>query len=255
MSDERKELIRALLKAIETGDEKAIAVVNPDRYIQHNPETHEGSEGLAVLFKRIAKTSPRVEVVRVFSDGDYVFAHTVYDFSSVRIGFEVFRFEGDQTVEHWDNIQEKDGPSPAGHTMTAGPTTVTDLERTTANRETVRAFIAEVLIGGDLDRIEQYVDASGYTEHNPRIGDGSDALRAALSERTVSGDCVVQYEKNHRLLAEGNFVLSVSEGALNGVHTSFYDLFRISEGKLVEHWDTVEAVPPRAEWKNENGKF
>jgi len=74
--------------AIETGDEEAVTVVNPHKYIQHNPETHEGGEGLAALFKRIARTSPRVDVVRVFSDGDYVFAHTEYDFSSVRVGFE-----------------------------------------------------------------------------------------------------------------------------------------------------------------------
>jgi len=47
----------------------------------------------------------------------------------------------------------------------------------------------------------------------------------------------------------------VSEGALNGVHTSFYDLFRIAKGKIVEHWDTIETVAPREQWENENGKF
>ncbi len=38
---------------------------------------------------------------------------------------------------------------------------------------------------------------------------------------------------DHRILAEGNFVLSVSEGSLNGAHTSFYDLFRLADGKIV----------------------
>lgn len=52
MSDRRKRLILELLKGIETGDPKAVAVVNEQKYIQHNPETHEGSEGLAALFKR-----------------------------------------------------------------------------------------------------------------------------------------------------------------------------------------------------------
>lgn len=254
MSEKRKELIRALLKGIETGDEAAVAVVNPDKYIQHNPETHEGSEGLASLFKRISKTSPRVDVVRVFSDGDYVFAHTEYDFSTLNVGFEVFRFEGDQTVEHWDNIQEKEGPGPSGHSMTDGPTTVTDLDKTTLNREVVRGFVGEILIDGRLDRIEHYMDA-GCTEHNPRLGDGPSALREALSGRTASGSRVVTYDRSHRLLAEGNFVLSVSEGVLNDVHTSFYDLFRLAAGKVVEHWDTTEPIPPRSEWKNENGKF
>lgn len=255
MSKDRKELIYALLKAIETGDEGPVAVVNPHKYIQHNPETHEGSEGLAALFKRIAKTSPRVDVVRVFADDDYVFAHTVYDFSSVRVGFEVFRFEGEQTVEHWDNIQEKEGPNPSGHSMIDGPRIATDLGSTSSNREAVRAFVDEVLINGKIEEIEHYIDASGYTEHNPRIGDGLAALRTALCERTASGSNVIQYDRNHRLLADGNFVLSVCEGALSGVHTSFYDLFRLQDRRVVEHWDTTEAVPPQAEWNNTNGKF
>ena len=50
-------------------------------------------------------------------------------------------------------------------------------------------------------------------------------------------------------------MLAVSEGSLGGVHSAIYDLFRIDEGRLVEHWDTVEAVPPRSDWKNGNGKF
>lgn len=97
-TNQRKESIRTLLKAIETGDAAAAAVVNPNKYIQHNPQTSEGGEGLADLFKRLSKTSPKVNIVRIFSDGEFIFAHTEYDFSSRRIGFEVFRFEGEQAV-------------------------------------------------------------------------------------------------------------------------------------------------------------
>jgi len=81
----RKDQICTLLKGIETSDEASVAVVNPEKYIQHSPQTHEGGEGLATLFKRLSKSSPRVNIVRVFSDGDFVFAHTEYDFSSSRI--------------------------------------------------------------------------------------------------------------------------------------------------------------------------
>ena len=103
------EQIRALLGSIETGDPGPVAVVNEARYIQHNPQTHEGSEGLAQLFKRLSQTNPRVNMVRGFQDGDYVFAHMEYDFSSRKICFEVFRFEegpeGEQAVEHWDTTE------------------------------------------------------------------------------------------------------------------------------------------------------
>ena len=252
MISNRKDQIHALLKGIESGDPASVAVVNEDKYIQHNPQTHEGSEGLAALFRRLSQSSPRVNIVRTFEDGDYVFAHTEYDFASSNIGFEIFRFEDGRAVEHWDNIQRRMGPNPSGHSMVDGPVEATDLERTEANRETVRSFVEEVLIHRRLDRLERYLDNQNYTEHNPRIASSLSALRSALSE---SASPAIAYDKLHRSLAQGNFVLSVCEGSLDGAHSAFYDLFRIAGGKIVEHWDTVEAIPPRDEWKNDNGKF
>lgn len=50
-------------------------------------------------------------------------------------------------------------------------------------------------------------------------------------------------------------MLTVSEGEFAGKAAAFYDLFRLDAGKLVEHWDVIEAIPARTEWKNANGKF
>jgi predicted SnoaL-like aldol condensation-catalyzing enzyme len=255
VTSKRKEQIHRLLKGIETGDPASVTVVNPDKYIQHNPQTREGGEGLAALFKRLSKSSPRVNIARIFSDGDYVFGHTEYDFDTRRIGFEIFRFEGDQTVEHWDNIQPRKGPNASGHSMVDGATEVTDLDRTEDNRELVRSFVDQVLINGQFDQLDLYIDDQGYTEHNPRMGDGLSRLRSALSDPASNQSISIKYDIMHLILAEGNFVLSVSEGSVNGVHSSFFDLFRLANGKVVEHWDTTEAVPPRSEWKNDNGKF
>jgi predicted SnoaL-like aldol condensation-catalyzing enzyme len=44
--------------------------------------------------------------IRVFQDGDFVFAHTEYDFFGPKIGFDIFRFEKGLIVEPWDNLQE-----------------------------------------------------------------------------------------------------------------------------------------------------
>ncbi len=255
MTSKRKNQIYTLLKGIETGDATAVTVVNENKYIQHNPQTHEGSDGLAVLFKRLSKSSPRVKIVRIFEDGDYIFAHTEYDFASSNIGFEVFRFEDDMAVEHWDNIQQRQGPNPSGHTMVDGSIEVTDLDKTETNQSIVQSFVNEVLISGQLDTLEHYIGDGSYTEHNPRIADSLYALRSALAEPATNNTMMIKYDKIHRVLAEGNFVLSVSEGSLNGIHSAFYDLFRVADGKLVEHWDTTEEIPPRNEWRNDNGKF
>lgn len=250
----RKDQIRKLLKGIETGDPASVAVVNPDKYIQHNPQTHEGGEGLAALFKRLAKSHPRVNIVRIFSDDDYVFAHTEYDFDTSRVGFEIFRFEGDLTVEHWDNIQPRKGPNISGHSMVDGPTVACDHDKTESNRNTVAAYIEDVLIADQRFHLEQYVDFGNFIEHNPD-GGGMAAMHVALSDSSADEAHYAKYEKLHRILAEGSFVLTVSEGCKNGVHTSFFDLFHLSDGKITEHWDTTEAVPPRSEWHNDNGKF
>ena len=252
MKSKKKDQIHALLKGIETGDPEAVTVVNEGKYIQHNPLTREGNVGLAELFKRLAKTSPRVEIVRIFEDGDYVFAHTDYDFNVIEVGFEVFRFEDGLVVEHWDNLQSKPtSPNPSGHTMLDGPTEATDLDRTEDNRDLVRSFVEEVLVSGRLDELDRYIDSDMYTEHNPHMSDGLPALREALS----TNDRERRYDRIHRLLAEGSFVLCVCEGFLGKEHVSFYDLFRVADGRIVEHWDTVDPVPPRSEWVNDNGKF
>lgn len=254
MMASKPDQIRALLKSIETGDPGPIAVVNEETYIQHNPQTHEGSEGLASLFLRLSKTSPRVNIVRAFEDGDFVFAHTEYDFANRNIGFEVFRFEDGQAVEHWDNIQKRLGPNLSGHSMVDGPTEASDHSLTMHNRDFVRSFVETILINGHLDQLTDYMDGEHYCEHNPKLSDGVQALRAAL-EDAHDGRRLIDYQRIHRVLAEGNFVLCVSEGELGGVHSAFYDLFRVAQGKLVEHWDTTEIVAPRSEWKNDNGKF
>jgi len=87
-----------------------------------------------------------------------------------------------------------------------------------------------------------------------QIGDGLSGLGTALKGMAKQG-ITLKYDKIHKVLGEGNFVLVVSEGRFSGCHTSFYDLFRMESCKVAEHWDTIETIPPKEEWKNKNGKF
>lgn len=79
-------------------------------------------------------------------------------------------------------------------------------------------------------------------------------LGAALQAMAAQG-IAMKYDTIHHVLGEGNFVLVVSEGNFGGQHTSFYDLFRVEHGKIAEHWDTIEPIPLRGAWQNDNGKF
>ena len=62
-------------------------------------------------------------------------------------------------------------------------------------------------------------------------------------------------KKRHMVLAQGNFVLAVSEGTFGGVPTSYYDLWRVENGKIAEHWDVMETIAEPSTWQNQNGKF
>ncbi|MCJ0764841.1 nuclear transport factor 2 family protein [Variovorax terrae] len=251
----QKQQVVALLKSIETGDPAPVAAINPDKYIQHNLSAADGLAGFGALMQMLPQGSAKVDTARVFQDGNYVFAHTDYNFFGPKIGFDIFRFEDGRIVEHWDNLQEKPAkPNPSGHTMTDGALEVTDLAKTEDNKRLVRAFVDDILVNGRMDKLTGYYDGDHYIQHNPQIGDGLSGLGAALQAMAKAG-LTMKYDRIHKVLGEGNFVLAVSEGQFAGKHVSFYDLFRVQDGKIAEHWDTIEAIPPRPDWKNANGKF
>lgn len=119
----------------------------------------------------------------------------------------------------------------------------------TQDRKTrVRALLKSIETGDPAPIA--VVNQAKYIQHNPQTHEGSEGLEARNG-----GGFATEYNRLHRVLAEGNFVLAVSQGSLNGDPTSFYDLYRLNGGKLVEHWDTIEKIPPRSARKNDNGKF
>lgn len=249
-----KDKATAVLESLETGDQTAITYINPNKYIQHNLAVADGLAGFGEVMQHAPEGGFKAKVVRSFKDGDYTFSHTIYDFFGPKVGFDIFRFEDGKIVEHWDNLAELTQPNPSGHSQTDGDTKITDLDKTEANKDIVNNFLNTVLVNGEFDKMANYFDGDNYIQHNSMIGDGLSGLGKALEDMAKNGVTMV-YEKVHIVLGEGNFVLAVSEGKFAGTHTSFYDLFRIEDGKIAEHWDIIESILPEAEHKNSNGKF
>lgn len=102
--DQKKEVV-ALLKAIETGEPGPVGVINSQQYKQHNPAVADGLAGFGALLQALPKGSAKVNTVRVFQDGDFVFAQTDYNFFGPKIGFDIFRFQDGKIGEHWDVIE------------------------------------------------------------------------------------------------------------------------------------------------------
>jgi predicted SnoaL-like aldol condensation-catalyzing enzyme len=253
MPDHKQQAIE-LLKSFETGDRKSAAYINPNKYIQHNLAIADGLAGLDAVFQALPKGSAKTNTVRAFQDGDFVFTHSDYNFFGPKVGFDIFRFEDGKAVEHWDNLQATaPASSPSGHTMIDGPTTATDLDKTEANKALMQAYMDD-LLAGRREKFPTYFDGIHYIQHNPWVADNLPGLIAGLTELAKQGKAV-KYERVHKILGEGNFVLVVSEGTFGDKLTSYYDLYRIQNGKIAEHWDVLETIPPQSEWKNPNGKF
>ena len=255
MENSNKQQVTDLLKSIQTGASEPIAFINPEKYIQHNLGAADGLAGFGALMAQLPANSAKVTTVRVFQDGDYVFSQTDYDFFGPKIGFDIFRYENGKIVEHWDNLQETPKqPNPSGHTMIDGTTEVKDLDKTASNKELVKNFVTDILVNGKMEKLAGYFDGDNYIQHNPQIADQLSGLGKAL-EYLGSIGVTMKYDTIHKVLGEGNFVLVVSEGTFGGKHTSFYDLFRVENGKIAEHWDVIEEIPAKENWKNSNGKF
>lgn len=250
-----KDKVVALLNSFNTGDQTPISYINPEKYIQHNLAVGDGLAGFGEVMQHAPPQGFKANVVRAFQDGDYVFTHTEYDFFGPKAAFDVFRFENGKIVEHWDNLLEVQKPNPSGHTQFDGETALTDLDKTEVNKKIVKDFIENVLLNGEMDKVTTYINPKKYIQHNPAVADGLEGFGAAM-QYFAENNLVMEYDKLHKVLGQGNFVLAMSEGKFGKEeHTAFYDLFRLENGLIVEHWDVIESIPEQSQWKNSNGKF
>lgn len=255
MKISNKQKAIALLKSIETGTKEPISYINATKYIQHNLSVADGLAGFGEVLSHLPPNTAKVTTKRAFVDGDYVFTHTDYNFSGSKIGFDIFKFENGKIIEHWDNLQVKPKSlNPSNRSMIDGSTEIKDLDKTTQNKTIVHNFITDVLVNGNLNKLQSYFDGDYYLQHNPQVADGLSGLGKALKDMASHG-FFMKYQTIHKVLGEGNFVLAVSEGTFANEATSFYDLFRLENGKIAEHWDVIETIIPESERKNKNGKF
>ncbi len=226
-------------------------------YIQHNVAVPTGADPIIEFIPALKESGIKVTTHRVISEGDMVVLHNTYENAAAfgadtLVAFDVFRVEDGKVAEHWDNLQPLVTVTASGRSMTDGPTEIIDHSKTEANKELVEEFIEEVLQGGASDKITDYISTETYLQHNPLVADGLDGLGAALAVMASAGQAM-RYDETHLVVAEGNFVFAASEGALGTTPTAFFDLFRIENGKIVEHWDTISAIP--ADMPHNNGKF
>ncbi|WP_233353653.1 nuclear transport factor 2 family protein [Hellea balneolensis] len=250
-------VMEALNEALVKGNPDVVPQYWAPGYIQHNPGIANGLEAQKGLIKNMSQRGPfNPEYVRVIADDDIVAVHARYSGFGPKatIGFDVFRVEDGLIIEHWDNLREEQPLNPSGRSQIDGATEITDLDKTEANKAKVKEFITKSLIEQSEINITDYISPVTYLQHNPDVADGLDGFGVAMAEMAKAGQTMT-YSKLHKVIGEGNFVLTMSEGALGPNPMAFYDLFRLEDGLIVEHWDVIAPMPGPDAKHNEASKF
>ncbi len=110
-----------------------------------------------------------------------------------------------------------------------------------------------MLIGGNGQNGSKYVSSETYIQHNPQAGDGLEGLGAYLGALAEAGTPMV-YKYVYKILAQGNFVVSYCLVQMGDEDYAVFDLFRLEDGMIVEHWDNMEPLP-RGDMLVNQGKF
>ena len=255
----KKETVGTFLGAVMQNDPTTMRALANANYIQHNPFIPTGLEPFINMLPILQENGTTAENVRMFVDGNYVFMHNIWrnaqPFGAEEmVSFDIIRIdENGKVAEHWDAMTPLVKETASGRTQTDGPTEATDLDKTEANKALAKAMVEDILMGKNPEKITDYISTEMYHQHNPDIKDGLSGIVEAV-EYLTSKNNMFLYTKIHKVLGEGNFVLTISEGQWNGTTNVFYDLLRFEDGKAVEHWDVIQPIPTEG-LANENGMF
>ncbi len=251
--------IALYMEGIRDGNARdAVTKYTGERYTQHSTGVRDGVEGFVEFFEPFLRNNPErdIQVVRAIEDGDFVFVHVAQSLNGGEakwITMDMFDTDGDdRIVEHWDVIAEWVDETVSGHSQIDGPTEVADLDRTDENRAIIQRFVDEVLMGGGQN-FTDFISTETYIQHNPQVGDGLEGFGAFVAELAAAGSSMV-YKYSYKVLAQGNFAVAYSLVQIGEEDFAVFDLFRLEDGLIVEHWDTMEPLPRGASLVNQ-GKF
>lgn len=226
-----------------------------DGFVEHSPLVAGDRDGLRKLVEE-AGDGLTYTNARVLVDGDLVALHgkfTGLDESDL-VGFDIYRVADGRLAEHWDNLVPAAEPNISGRTQLDGPTEVDSSADAEANRARVVEFFEKTLIGGDYSGFREYTRDGEFAQHSPDIGDGVDAVIEFLEKLRADGEGL-EYERIHRTVADGQFVLTHSEGSIAGERHSYCELWRVEDGAVAELWDAIAPVPADADAVHDHGVF
>jgi predicted SnoaL-like aldol condensation-catalyzing enzyme len=120
------------------------------------------------------------------------------------------------------------------------------------NKKIVMEFYDQAINQKDFAAASKYMGPR-YTQHNPMAADGPGGLKDFI--QFLSTKYPGSHSEIKRILADGDFVvLHVHAVRVPGTRgNAIIDIFKLENGKIVEHWDVTQEIPEKA--ANANGMF
>ncbi|MCT4580375.1 MAG: hypothetical protein N4A35_03075 [Flavobacteriales bacterium] len=244
------------LKGIKEGNVDVVDIYTGSRYTQHSTGVADGTEGFKSFFKGfLERTNERdIQIIRAIEDGNYVFVHVFQDIDNGAakwITTDLFNTdENDKIVEHWDVIApyREIGETKTGNDVIFGEFKIEDHEKTAENKALVRMYLTDVFQNRNAKNLGEYISKEQFIEHNANRSSGFENLESFIKNEDFNYDFVF------KVMGQGNYVVAFSKVIHNMEEICIFDIFRVENGKIVEHWDNMEPIPPRSEWAN-TGKF
>jgi predicted SnoaL-like aldol condensation-catalyzing enzyme len=122
--------------------------------------------------------------------------------------------------------------------------------QTEENKKLVGDFYQELFGDKNVDAIDKYLGDT-YIQHNPNLPDGKEALKAGVTQ-WFKGAPKEKVDVQH-LSADGDLVYIHTKSKMGPKTVSIIDIFRVANGKIVEHWDVIQEVPEKS--ANEHPMF
>lgn len=122
-----------------------------------------------------------------------------------------------------------------------------------ANKDLVLAFYEAAINRKDVDAAVAYIGPK-YIQHNPRAADGVEGLKGFIGGYLKQKNPDLKATIKRVIVQDDLVVLHVHSLPEPGVlGTAIVDIFRVENGKIVEHWDVMQPVPDKM--AHGNGMF
>ncbi|WP_271784618.1 hypothetical protein [Aquimarina algiphila] len=236
-------------KVLGLGDTSLIDDILTNEYIQHSPTVKTGKDGFTEFMSFLKQLpqpkNPVKPFMRLISDENFVAVHLSIKFmGQQKAVLDLYRLKDGLLAEHWDASEDITGFSSNPNPVVEGTTTIENINSTEENKNIIHKYTKHVLLDKSSDLWVNYI-STNLIQHNPKIENGREALIQYYKK--------IDVKKVYRILGEGNFVVTQSEVFFETVPFVVYDIYRLKDKIITEHWSVSQKIPK--EMAHLNGMF